>query len=131
METALGDRFTYGMQIRDFGLELFGQDCVVRALTDPLRRWRSLGGASFVDVGLDSVPPQKAPDHPVQLTVCSLIAKMCTPLKRSTERAIKHLQPLIEERMKMQDKYGRDYPDKPVSILISSPVIDGFPDFIT
>jgi hypothetical protein len=48
----------------------------------------------------------------------SLVAKMCTSLTSSINRALKHLTPLIEERMKMQDKYGKDYPGKPVCMRL-------------
>lgn len=35
----------------------------------------------------------------------------------STRRALRHLAPIIEYRLRQVDEYGRDWSDKPVSVL--------------
>ena len=44
-----------------------------------------------------------------------LAARYLTGAPKSVERAIRHLRPIIEERQRKIDEYGRDYPDKPVA----------------
>ncbi|ESK85449.1 cytochrome p450 [Moniliophthora roreri MCA 2997] len=42
-----------------------------------------------------------------------LVGKMMTPVHKSIKRAMVHLGPNIEERLKKEEEYGRDYPDRP------------------
>ncbi|KIJ50512.1 hypothetical protein M422DRAFT_245133 [Sphaerobolus stellatus SS14] len=46
-----------------------------------------------------------------------LAARYLTGTSKSVERAIKHLRPIIEERQRKIDEYGRDFPDKPNDLL--------------
>ncbi|KAH0837795.1 hypothetical protein J3R83DRAFT_5979 [Lanmaoa asiatica] len=44
----------------------------------------------------------------------SFIALFIPNITQSTERAMKHLAPIIEERQRCLDKYGNNWVDKPV-----------------
>lgn len=46
-----------------------------------------------------------------------LAARWLTPLQRSIKVAIKHLEPIIRERMQKYEEYGKDYADKPNDFL--------------
>ncbi|PAV19648.1 cytochrome P450 [Pyrrhoderma noxium] len=45
------------------------------------------------------------------------IAPWITEHKRSIERATKHLRPVFEERFRMYEKYGDNWPDKPNDMI--------------
>ena len=49
------------------------------------------------------------------LTSRSIVAKFLRKVPNGIKRGMRHLQPLIEERIKQEAQYGKDWPDKPVS----------------
>ena len=52
------------------------------------------------------------------VSVYRFIAPWITEHKRSIERATKHLKPVFEERFRMYEKYGDNWPDKPVCRIV-------------
>ena len=44
----------------------------------------------------------------------SIVGNLFSTSRSITRRAIKHLGPVIEERMRLYDETGGDWPDKPV-----------------
>ncbi|ESK87975.1 cytochrome p450 [Moniliophthora roreri MCA 2997] len=46
-----------------------------------------------------------------------LVGKLITPLNATIRLATKHLEPIIEERWKMVEEHGHDWPDKPNDFL--------------
>ncbi|KAL5499081.1 hypothetical protein ACEPAH_1599 [Sanghuangporus vaninii] len=47
----------------------------------------------------------------------TLVGEFLTSVPRSTRRALKHLQPIIEYRLAQAEKYGKDWPGKPNDML--------------
>ena len=45
------------------------------------------------------------------------VAAICTNLSSDIKRGVKHLKPLIEERRRQIEEFGKDYPDKPNDFL--------------
>lgn len=45
-----------------------------------------------------------------------LVASMLSDVARPTQECLVHLKPVIEERQRMIDAHGPDYPDKPVNV---------------
>jgi len=42
-----------------------------------------------------------------------IVGQIFTARRRSLRRIMKHLKPILEERIEMQSKYGQDWPEKP------------------
>ena len=50
-----------------------------------------------------------------------LASRLLTNVPKNIARGVEHLGPIIEERLKMREQYGKDWQDKPVgSLLVSS-----------
>ena len=47
--------------------------------------------------------------------ILRFVGEFLTSVPRSTRRALKHLRPVIEHRISQYEKYGKDWPGKPVS----------------
>ena len=50
------------------------------------------------------------------LIVVSPAAPFVTSVPKNTRRAIRHLRPIIEERRKYLNEYGKDWTEKPVRL---------------
>jgi len=45
-----------------------------------------------------------------------IVNKFITKMPQRKKQALKHLTPLIEERLRKEKEYGKDWPGKPVGI---------------
>ncbi|KAF8906748.1 cytochrome P450 [Gymnopilus junonius] len=46
-----------------------------------------------------------------------IVGRILTKVPASIKRAVSHLQPLIEEQLEQEEKYGKDRPDKPNNLV--------------
>lgn len=44
----------------------------------------------------------------------SLVGQLLTKVPSSIKRAVNHIKPLVDEQLEQREKYGDDWPDKPV-----------------
>ncbi|THU93438.1 cytochrome P450 [Dendrothele bispora CBS 962.96] len=72
------------------------------------RDWCDLNITFMIEVFINSTIINLFPKftHPV-------VGRIFTGRKSAMRRAIKHLQPIIQERLKMQEQFGKEWVDKP------------------
>lgn len=51
---------------------------------------------------------------------CRLVARCFTNVPKSVNQGLKHLGPMIQERLDMDEKYGMDWEGRPVRLSIPS-----------
>lgn len=54
---------------------------------------------------------------------CRIVGPLFSPINPVFERASKHLLPMIEERLKKEAEYGKDWAERPVYIFVAQPIL--------
>ncbi|KAL5522639.1 hypothetical protein ACEPAG_8657 [Sanghuangporus baumii] len=74
--------------------------------------WIELNIRYTIDVVKGAMMINMVPDF-----LKTLVGEFLTSVPRSTRRALKHLQPVIEHRLAQAEKHGKDWPGKPNDML--------------